>query len=353
MVQNPLRIEQYETVLYNANQNPLGIPVSVKQAIANNIGSLLKYPDFYYKNLKQAISEYTGAPMEQLIIGNGSQDLLRLFTVVAAPKKALVLVPSSTEYERTLVNYGCEIVYYNLPEENFRLDTDAFIDSLDASIDLVILGNPNNPTSQLISLSDIRKILDKLSKINAFLILDEMYIEFVDAYEEHTAISLLDSYHNLAILRNTSKFFAVPGLRLAYALMNNPALMKMADNICNKNNIATLSAIAGIELFKDEKYIEESRSLINTERNLIYRAMWPCKTIKIYEPQANFMLIKLLRDDINSKTVAEHCNLRGIVIRRCDDIRGLGDKYIRFCFMNPKQNDLMVNTILEIVENKK
>ena len=349
MAQNTLRIEQYETVLYNANQNPLGIPVSVKQAIANNIGSIIKYPDFYYKKLKQAISEYVSVPMEQIVIGNGSQDLLRLFTVISAPKKALVLVPSSSEYERTLANFGCEIVYYNLPEEDFRLNTDEFVESLDSSIDLIILGNPNNPTSQLISLEDIKKIVEKAGKINAFLVIDEMYIEFVDDYEQHTAISLLERYNNLAIIRNVSKFFAVPGLRFAYALMNNPAMMRLADNLSNKNNIATLSAIAGIDMFKDEKYIEESRSMIHTERSLIYRAMQPCRSIKIYQPEANFMLVKLLRDDINSKVVAEHCNLRGIVIRRCDDVRGLGDKYIRFCFMNPKQNDLMVNTILEIV----
>ena len=73
------------------------------------------------------------------------------------------------------------------------------------------------------------------------------------------------------------------------------------------------------------------------------------KTIKLIKPDANFMLVKLLKDDITSSDVAAHCNQRGIIIRKCDDIRGLSNKYIRICFMNPKQNDLMVNTILEIV----
>jgi threonine-phosphate decarboxylase len=102
-------------------------------------------------------------------------------------------------------------------------------------------------------------------------------------------------------------------------------------------------------MFKDTKYIEESRSTIHTERSLVYLAMAPCRTIRLYKPAANFMLMKLLKEDLNSSLVAEHCGLRGIMIRRCDDIRCLGNKYICFCFMNPKQNDLMVNTILEIV----
>ena len=102
-------------------------------------------------------------------------------------------------------------------------------------------------------------------------------------------------------------------------------------------------------MFKDEEYITESQSMIHTERSLVYLAMSTSKTIKLIKPDANFMLVKLLKDDLSSSDVAKHCNQRGIIIRKCDDIRGLSDKYIRFCFMKPKQNDLMVNTILEIV----
>ena len=102
-------------------------------------------------------------------------------------------------------------------------------------------------------------------------------------------------------------------------------------------------------MFKDEKYIEEGRSMIHTERSLVYLAMSTSKNLKLFKPEANYMLVKILKDDVYSGTIAEHCNQRGIIIRRCDNIRGLSNKFIRFCFMNPKQNDLMVNTILEIL----
>ena len=89
MSPNQLRIEQYETVLYDANLNPLGIPASVKQSIANNIGSIIKYPDIYYANLKTAIADYAGTTLERIIMGNGSPDLLRLFAALLTPERRL------------------------------------------------------------------------------------------------------------------------------------------------------------------------------------------------------------------------------------------------------------------------
>ena len=350
MNSNPLRIEQYETVLYDANLNPLGIPASVKQSIANNISSIIKYPDIYYANLKTAISDYAETSLERIIMGNGSPDLLRLFMALLTPKKAMILVPSSTEYEKVIRAYGCEAVFYQLDEEQeYVLDVADLVKSLDASLDLLILGNPNNPTSKRISREDVASIAEACKSLDIFLLVDEMYVEFLDDYREVTAVPLTDEFSNLAVLRSVSKFFAVPGLRFAYAVMNNEELGQIIDLTTTKNNIATLSAIAGIDMLKDTDYIEKSRSVIHTERSLVYLAMRPCRTIKHFKPEANFMLMKLLKDDLNSSQVAEHCSLRGIMLRRCDDIRGLGDKYLRFCFMNPKQNDLMVNTILEIV----
>ncbi len=350
MNSNTLRIEQYETVLYDANLNPLGIPVSVKQSIANNIGSIIKYPDIYYTNLKTAIADYAGTSLERIIMGNGSPDLLRLFAALLAPKKSMILVPSSSEYEKVMIAYGSEVVFYDLDEEKeFELDVEDLISKLDSSLDLLIIGNPNNPTSKIITREDVAVIAEACKALDIFLLVDEMYIEFTDDYEEITAVPLTDEYQNLAILRSVSKFFAVPGLRFAYAIMNNEDLSQIIDLTTTKNNIATLSAIAGIDMFKDTKYFEDSRSVVHTERSLVYLAMSPCRTIKLYKPYANFMLMKLLNEDLTSSQVAEHCSLRGIMLRRCDNIRGLGNKYLRFCFMNPKQNDLMVNTILEVV----
>lgn len=349
-VKRPPRIEQYETVLYDANLNPMGIPASVKQSIANNIGSIIKYPDIYYTNLRNAIAEYAGTELSRIFIGNGSPDLLRLFAALIKPKKTLLISPCSTEYGKVMKIYGSEVEYFDLSEEeDYVLNVSELAAHLTDDTDLLIIGNPNNPTSKRITRDDLRFLAGECKKKNVFLLVDEMYVEFLDDYEEVTAVPLTDEFDNLAVLRSVSKFFGVPGLRFAYSILNNQELQEIIDVITTRNNIATLSAIAGVDMFKDKNYIESSRSTIHTERSLVYLAMAPCRTIKLFKPDANFMLLKILKDDLTSSQVAEHCSHRGIMIRRCDDFRGLGNKYIRFCFMNPKQNDLMVNTILEIV----
>lgn len=350
MSNSPLRLEQYDTVLYNANLNPMGVPSSVIKTIEENKSSVVRYPGDYYGNLKESIAAYTGCSSEQIVLGSGSSDLLRLFTALLAPKKALLIVPSFHEYEKVLSIFGCEIEYY-YPSENddYRIDIVDFVSRLDSSYDVVILGNPNNPTSQIIEREDMDTIAGACAKLDIFLLIDEMYIEFTEKYEELTSVPLVEAHSNIAVLRSVSKFFAVPGLRLAYAIMNNPENMEIINITSTPNSISTITAAACTEMFKDKGYIEESRSQIYTERNLIYSAMSTNKNVRLFKPYANFMLVKILKEDVTASQLAAHCNQKGIVIRNCDNIRGLGNKYIRFCFMKPTQNDLLVNTILELL----
>ena len=350
MNKDPLRIEQYATVLFNENLNPLGVPDSVRTSIKENIDSIVKYPDIYYTKLRTAVAEYAGVPLEQVVMGNGSTDLLKLYASLITPKKALLLSPSSNEYENVLKAYNCELSFFELDEEkDYVLDMDSFIGAITDDLDMVIISNPNNPTSKKVEVSEIRKLAAACKEHDIFLIIDEMYIEFLDNYKNYTSIPLVEEFDNITVIRSVSKFFAVPGLRFAYAVINNAEHKQIIDLITTKNNVASLTAIAVTNMFNDKDYIEKSQSVVHTERSLVYLAMSTSKTIKLYKPDANFMLVKLLRDDITASDVAAHCNKRGIIIRKCDDIRGLSNKYIRICFMNPKQNDLMVNTILEIV----
>ena len=345
-----LRLEQYETVHYNENLNPMGVPGSVKRALLSNIDSVNRYPGDYYAGLKKAIAAYTGSSEDYVVLGNGSLDLLRLFVSLISPAKAMVPIPSSKEYSGTLSLYGCEVVSYELDEKKeYRLDMQDFISKLDSSFDMIILGNPNNPTSQIISRDDMIALADTCKQLGIFLLVDEMYIEFTEDYESLSSVSLANDYDNIAIIRSVSKFFCIPGLRLAYAIMNNPDNMAIISMTSTPNSISVLTAAACVDMFSDQGYVEQSRSMIYTERNLIYSAMSTNKHIKLYKPYGNFMLAKLLKEDVTAGKVAAHCNLKGLIIRNCEDFPGLDNSYIRFCFMKPEQNDLLVNTILDLL----
>lgn len=350
MAKAPLRIEQLDTVLYNSNLNPMGVPESVKKALSENLGSIIRYPSEYYGDLKKSISLYSGADEENIVLGNGLSDMLRLYCSLIIPQKALILSPTATEYERVLSIYGCEVSYYELDEEkDYVLDIKDFVSKLDSSYDMIILGNPNNPTSQIIGREDMELIAEVCKELEIFLIIDEMYIEFTEDYEKLTSTPLVKEFDNIAVLRSVSKFFAVPGLRLSYSIISNPSHLEMISITVAPNKISTLTVAACTAMFKDKKYIEESRSQIHTERNLIFSAMNTNKNVKLFKPYANFMLVKILKDDLSAQAIEEHCRTKGIIIRNCSNFHGLDNKYIRFCFMKPKQNDLLVNTILELL----
>lgn len=350
MSNGPLRIEQYETVRYDINCNPLGVPESVTRAIMANLDSVGRYPDDFYTPLKDSLASYADCPPENLVIGSGSSDLLRLFVALLAPKKALLPIPCAIDYENVLSVYGCETDFYELDiNTDYHLDVDDLIAQITPDYDIIILGNPNNPTSQVISRAEVAKLAEACKKNDIFLLVDEMYIEFTESYEQRTAVPLTDIYDNLIVLRSVSKFFSVPGLRLAYAVMNNSTNMAIINMTATPNSISCLTAVACTAMLEDKNYICESRSRIFTERNLIYSAMNTNRNLRLFKPSANFALMQILKEDVNAKALLAHCNLKGLVLRNCENFRGLDDHFVRFSIMNPMQNDLMVNTILELL----
>lgn len=343
------QIAKDSIIPYASNVNPLGISPMARQALIDNIDAIKAYPDRDYISLKTYISKYCGADMRHLILGNGTSDLIRLILETVSPAKTMILGPTYAEYARTAKLVGSEIETYMLKnEDDFALDVDMFLKALNESIELLIICNPNNPTGQALTRDQIEIILKRCIELNIFVMIDETYVEFVKDVNAISAVTLAKKYINFIVLRGVSKFFAAPGIRLGYAITSNKQLLDATSNGKIPWNINTYASVAGV-MFEDEHYINLTKSLIQTERNLIFSALSSRKTIKVFKPTANFVLIKLLKEDLTASDVFEYCIKKGFMIRDCTDYEGLGEKYIRFCFMKPEQNDNVVNTILEIV----
>lgn len=334
---------------YASNVNPLGMSPMAKEALAEHIEAIQSYPDRDYTNLRATIAKYCGVEPDMLVLGNGTSELIRTVTAAIAPTKTMVLGPCYSEYANAARMAGSEVVTYMLKNpEDFEIDVDMFLKALNDSIELLIICNPNNPTSKIITKEQMNTILTCCQQHDIFVMVDETYVEFVKDINLVSSVSLTRKFDNLIVLRGVSKFFAVPGLRLGYAVTNNEDFLNAASNNKVPWNINAFASIASV-MFEDEHYINLTKSLIQTERNLIFSALSSRKTIKVFKPEANFVLIKLLKEEQTASEVFEYCLKRGFMIRDCTDYEGLGDKYVRFCFMKPEQNDNMVNTILEIV----
>jgi len=344
-------IKKADIVSFSANVNPLGISYQLKQTLATQLDAITQYPDRDYKGLRECISKYANTLVDNVIVGNGSTELISLFIQTRRPKKALVLGPTYSEYEREIALGGGITKYYPLkPENNFALDVGEFCKTLKDSMDLLVLCNPNNPTSTAITTKELRRILDTCMQHGIFVMIDETYVEFTEDISKITAISLANYYNNLIILRGTSKFFAAPGLRLGYAITGNTDLAKAINLRKNPWSINSLAEIAGRLMLTDHDYIEKTRTLISTERTRLVAELKTWDSVRVYPPQANFILMQILKRNVTAEDLFERCIRKGLMIRNCSTFPFLDNSYVRFCIMNQEQNNQLLDAFREVLQ---
>lgn len=344
-------IPKSEIVSFSANVNPLGISYRLKNTLSGQLDAITSYPDREYRELRKCIAEYTNAHLDHIIVGNGSTELISLFIQTQKPKKALILGPTYSEYEREIGLGGGTSMYYPLDEENeFQLDVKDFCKTLNDSYDLLVLCNPNNPTSTAITRKDMRKILDTCLRYGIFVMVDETYVEFAEDEKVISSVKLTNYYTNLIILRGTSKFFAAPGLRLGYAITGNKDVCKAINTRKNPWTINSLADIAGKLMFTDKEYIQKTRALISSERERLYKELSTWENVKVYKCSGNFMLLKILKEDITSDMLFDHCIRRKLMIRNCSSFPFLDQSFVRFCFMMPEDNDRLLAAFAELLK---
>ncbi|MFR4352089.1 MAG: pyridoxal phosphate-dependent aminotransferase [Roseburia sp.] len=341
-------IKKEDIVSFSANVNPLGVSPLLHTALAEKIDSITAYPDREYTSLRRCIAAYCGTESENVIMGNGSTELISLFIQAEHPRKALVIGPTYSEYEREISLGGGTTLYYPLREEdNFCLNTADFVAQLNESIDLLIICNPNNPTSSCIARKEMRQILDACKQHDIYVMVDETYVEFADNMDEISAIPLTNYYNNIVILRGTSKFFAAPGLRLGYAVTGNRDLIKAINTRKNPWTINSLAVVAGETMFADTAYIRATKELISSERARICARFREHPDFKVYQPSGNFLLTRILRDDLTSQDLFDRAIRQRMMIRDCSTFPFLDNKYIRFCFMCPDDNDRLLDCLFD------
>lgn len=347
-IEEVYKIPKESIISFSANVNPLGISPNLKATLSEHLDAITTYPDREYTSLRTCIANYVHSEAENIIVGNGSTELISLFIQIEHPKKAMIIGPTYSEYEREIFLGGGTTHYYPLKEkDDFKLNLEDFMEHLNESIDLLVICNPNNPTSSAINRQEMRRILDVCKQYDIFVMVDETYVEFADNVSDTTSIPLTNYYNNIIILRGTAKFFAAPGLRLGYAVTGNHDLIKAINTRKNPWTINSLAVIAGELMFADQEYIKKTRELILAERKRIYEKFSHSGMFKAYPPNANFLLAKILRNDLTSQDLFDRAIRQGMMIRDCSTFPFLDQKYIRFCFMMPKDNDRLSDCLLK------
>ena len=348
-------IRKEELISFSANVNPLGISPLLREALIQKIDTITAYPDREYTSLRRSIAAYCGTTAEHVLVGSGATELISLFIQLTRPKKALVLGPTYSEYEREIALGGGQTIYYPLSEKRrFRLEINDFLSQLDETLALLVICNPNNPTSSSVDKSGYDTHLRHLPRPQYhYVMIDETYIEFAEDMDRLSSVPLTDAYPNLIVLRGTSKFFAAPGLRLGYAIAGSLRLIDEINARKNPWTIHSLAAAAGETMFRDTAYIRKTKTLIASERTRIYSLL---SIIRRSTPMNRTQIFCFWCASTGRNLPQRSCLTRalrqGMMIRDCSDFPFLNDSYLRFCFMLPEQNDRLLSCLLAWIRLK-
>lgn len=335
---------------FSSNINPLGPSEKALDELKNNLNLLSSYPDVDYVDLKKSISTYADCKSENIVLGLGSTEILKDAINFFAPKISMILSPCYSEYERELKKISSKIIEYNLEEKNnFKIDLDEIIKIIkEEKVEFLIFANPNNPTGTILKNSEIEKIL---KETDTKILVDETYVEFTDM-KVYSSSKLIDFYENLFVVRGTSKFFALPGIRLGYGLSSNDKLLKFFKEKEILWQINSVAEICGKVMFSDKEYIDEVYEFIKSRRDYFYKEISKIKNLKTFESYGNFILVKILKG-LNSKNLREKLMKKGLVIRDCQTFRNLDDSYFRFCLLDDDANKKLLENLKLIYQEVK
>lgn len=328
---------------YSANINPLGIPNGVKNAIKNALRLCVNYPDPFCRKLAADTAKFLGVPKEYLFFGNGAADVLFRLALALRPRKALLLAPTFADYEKSLRSVNCSIKYYALPEDkNFSVQR-SILNKITPSTDIVYICNPNNPTGVICDEELLLSILEKCAQVNARLLVDECFMDFVDEEKSYSLRDKLSSYSNLIILKAFTKTFAIPGVRLGYCMTSDKELHSRLHQCGQDWSVSILAQEAGIASLQEKEYLKESFALISEERKYLMRQLESLGA-KVYPSEANYIFFKLEAPEDFVQLMRE----QGYLIRSCSNYHNLGPGYYRIAVKTRVLNRGLIKAIKEV-----
>lgn len=305
-----------------------------------------RYPDSSAEKLREKIGAYIGVNPDNIVAGNGSSEMIELImkTFIEEGDKVLSFVPSFAMYGIFSKIYSAEFIGIegkredvSTPRDDFSVDIDILIEKAkEISPKLILVCNPNNPTGDLISKDDIKKLLENTDSL---VVVDEAYIEFAD----ESMIDEIGNYENLIVLRTLSKAVGLAGIRLGY-MISNTEIINWVNKVKAPYSLNSLTQAFGIMAIDKSDLIEEYIKREKREREKMYRELKELE-LKVYPSSTNFVLFYSEIDDLNLKTQND-----GILIREFGgDLKG----YYRVTVGSEDENIEFIKSLKEILKDEK
>ncbi|MDD1672780.1 MAG: histidinol-phosphate transaminase [Methanomicrobiales archaeon] len=312
-----------------SNENPFPLSTNARAEAVRALDEVHRYPPEYHTRLTELLVEkFSWNPV---VVGNGMDGIIEtvIRTLIEPGDKVVISEPTFSFYRVAAAAQGGDVISVRR-EKDFSVDVPEFIHSC-RQAKLAFLCTPNNPTGNLTSREDVKKILDSTDSL---LFLDNAYIEFADT----DYCDLMKEYDHLVIGRTMSKVYSMAGMRLGYAFVPTwlePCYHRASTPFA----VNRVTAAAAVGALTDLDHVRRIR-----EHAIRWRARFKDEVkFRTFPSQANFILIDTAPHKGNA--MMEQLARKGVLVRSCDSFPGLGDHYIRVNIGEDWENELFLQEI--------
>ncbi|HER62989.1 MAG TPA: cobyric acid synthase, partial [Desulfobacteraceae bacterium] len=327
---------------FSASINPLGPPEGLRMLINRSIEKLVHYPEPHGKGLVAVLSSVLGLNEDQLVVANGSTEIIYTLPRILGCARAVIPVPSYLDYERACRMAGVATVQVQLAEaDGFQLDFSELAGLLQEK-DLVFLGRPNNPTGVSFVAEDLLELA--AAHPATFFAVDESFFDFIAG---ESGLLTNPMAPNLIVFRSLTKFYAIPGLRLGFAAAAPETAALMRGQVMPWT-VNTIAQEVGRGILGDCDYAEQSRAYTRERRLEMQQMLSTIPLLNVFPGEANYLLLKLDRADVSAARLADKLLLSGpcrLAVRVCENFAGLDQQFFRVAVRGKEENELLCQAL--------
>lgn len=293
-----------------SNENPLGPSRKALRAMRRALRQVHLYPEGPCFELKKRLAEEHGISPKQLIIGNGSNEIIEFLARGFLSEGDQVISSRSTFLVYPLISQACGAEFIEVPMKEFRYDLKGILERVTDRTRLIFVANPNNPTGTYVNRDEVEDFIAKVPK-EVVVCFDEAYVEFVEAKDfPYLLFHVKTERPNVIVLRTFSKSFGLAGVRVGYG-MGAPELIQYLEKIRQPFNVNSLAQVGARAALDDRLFLWRTKRLAARGRKYLYRRLRKFG-FRFLESQANFILIDTERD---ADEVFQAMLRQGVIIR--------------------------------------
>lgn len=338
---------------YSSNVNPLGAPERLNEYIVDAARDLANYPDDSCAELKGAISQRYSVPADNIMVGAGSAELIRLFPEVFVRPGDRVVMPRPTfsEYGSGCRLMGAEMVDLPLPEEDgFRLDVGSMIDAIVPGTKAVYICNPNNPTARMISRKEVLEVVAEAGRRNAMVFLDETLLELSERDRDLTCVAEVEGHDDMFLIRSFTKSFAMPGLRIGYGFGSRNVVRYMEAARLSWNLGTIEQRVAARLMSEEQEHVRKAVRMLVDEKQRMHSEISRILPFRVPVPDSYFFFSPVHALGVTSTEFRSRMLQNNVLVRDCSSFGGPCCRYSRFSVKTPEKDDEFLEALSRTVE---